>query len=107
MLSQFRLPSLHSRVDDHLHPMTLNNSIEFQPSRSDDNRIHAPNPMERISAKRMRCPNCDLPAIAPMVSTYLANVSSKTTGSAALAALNGAAASMGCWFEQSVFEGSN
>jgi rubredoxin len=71
MLSQFRLPSLHSRVDDHLHPMTHNNSIEFQPSRSDDNRIHAPNPMERISAKRMRCPNCDLPAIAPMVSTYL------------------------------------
>jgi hypothetical protein len=34
-------------------------------------QIHAPMPIESISTKRMRCPNCDLPAIAPMVSTYL------------------------------------
>ena len=34
-------------------------------------RIHAPAPVEGISMTRVRCPNCDLPAIAPMVSTYL------------------------------------
>jgi hypothetical protein len=34
-------------------------------------RIHAPMPVGSISTKRMRCPNCDRPTIAPMVSTYL------------------------------------
>jgi hypothetical protein len=56
--------------DDHLNLMTRNLE-EFQLGRTDDGRIHAPEPMESISAKRMRCPNCNRPAIAPMVSTYL------------------------------------
>lgn len=34
-------------------------------------QIHAPMSIEGIPTKRTRCPNCDLPAIAPMVSTYL------------------------------------
>jgi hypothetical protein len=56
--------------NNHLSFMTIN-SKEFQPSRNDDNRLHAPSPMEGVTANRMRCPNCNLPAIAPMVSTYL------------------------------------
>jgi hypothetical protein len=47
------------------------NLKEFQLGHSNNGRIHAPEPMESISAKRMRCPNCHRPAIAPMVSKYL------------------------------------
>jgi rubredoxin len=50
--------------------MTIS-SNESQPSRTSDSRIPAPSPMESVPATRMRCPNCDLPAIAPVVSTYL------------------------------------
>jgi hypothetical protein len=38
---------------------------------TNDNRIHAASPVESVLAKRVRCPNCDLPAIAPAVSMYL------------------------------------
>jgi hypothetical protein len=44
---------------------------EFQQKSPSNNRIHAPSPTESIAVKRMQCPNCDLPAIAPVVSTYL------------------------------------
>jgi hypothetical protein len=50
--------------------MTIN-SNEAQLSRTGDCRIPALQPMESISPTRMRCPNCELPAIAPVVSTYL------------------------------------
>jgi len=50
--------------------MTIS-SNESQPSRTSDSRIPAPSPMESVPATRTRCPNCDLPAIAPVVSTYL------------------------------------
>jgi rubredoxin len=46
-------------------------SNELLPSRTSDSRIPAPSPVESVPATRMRCPNCDLPAIAPVVSTYL------------------------------------
>jgi transposase-like protein len=41
--------------------MTIN-SNEIQPGRA--------RPVASMSATRTRCPNCDLPAIAPVVSTY-------------------------------------
>jgi hypothetical protein len=50
--------------------MTIN-SNESQASRTSERRIPAPRPVEGISPTRLRCPNCDLPAIAPVTSTYL------------------------------------
>ena len=49
----------------------INNSNESQLSRTSDSRIPALSPVESVAAMRLRCPNCDLPAIAPVVSTYL------------------------------------
>jgi hypothetical protein len=56
--------------DDHLDFMIIN-STAFHPHGPNDSRIHAPSPVESVPAKRIRCPNCNLPAIAPRVSTYL------------------------------------
>jgi hypothetical protein len=37
----------------------------------DNSQIHAQRPVGTVSEKRMRCPSCNLPAIAPMASTFL------------------------------------
>ena len=38
-----------------------------------DAHIYAPMPVESVAANRMRCPNCNLPAVAPVASTYLSD----------------------------------
>lgn len=36
-----------------------------------DYRIQAPMPIASAATRQLRCPNCDHPAVAPVVSTYL------------------------------------
>jgi len=49
--------------------------LEFQQrgAYSADRQIYAPTPIESVAATRMRCPNCNLPAVAPVASTYVSD----------------------------------
>ncbi len=41
-------------------------------ARNEDRRLAASLPAERAPPRRTHCPNCDLPAVAPVASVYLA-----------------------------------